>query len=859
MDSKWIYSIESTTTLETSTPPSKPSLRFLYPLKNVTRHVGETLKLRCDVEGHVTRFTWSFNYEVLEDKKKGRIRVKHNYDENWSQLRIKDLEPLDRGYYICEASDGTEIIRAESTVKVNPVEWISKSPFQHDDEDGIIPQTFPLDMDVGSIEFQGRSPEDFNIPSGHLTSGLPSLKPSDHSGTCQRYTGTVCSKYVGSQPVFVSQGLRQDYIEKQLQRSLTVISNSPELSDRCAKYAIPAICLSTLPLCDIQTQKPRKICRDECEVLEYDTCHKELAIVKGQPMLNHQLVLPDCKELPVIGTSGNYNCVRLGIPGVVQLIKPHGCYVGNGGDYRGTVSVTSSGRTCKPWHLSSSGLSGNSVSNKELEEKEEQPWCYTNSPSRHMEPCGVPQCTDSSLWVYVAIPIAIAIGLTVIIILFVCFRRRGIMHRKGGLSSSGSNSPRSLITLPSSQNCSSSEMEMNSLLPNRAALGGSSAIRFIQELGDGAFGKVYRGDLGGIVGGCTTSVAIKTLRQGANTKTKQDFQREIDLCTNLKHPNIVCLLGVILKDEPQCLIFEFLIKGDLHEFLVTHSPKSGDLDGGGLDPSDMSFIAIQISGGLEYLSSHHYVHRDIATRNCLVGDNLSIKISDFGLARDIYASDYYRVQTKSLLPVRWMPPESILYGKFAAESDVWSFGVLLWEIYSYGLQPYYGYSNTEVIEMIRSRQLLPCPEDCSSRMYAFMVECWHEMPSRRPTFHEIHARLRQWEGMSGHSNLSGGYQSAAHSICDTSQHSGSQHSSTGPSNNTGSTNLSNNHLYQRPFAHLMSTQSNSLPPAGMVQMASGPNGIPHTLLVGNPQNGGVHTNPSYQTTTAASIASLQMV
>ena len=134
-----------------------------------------------------------------------------------------------------------------------------------------------------------------------------------------------------------------------------------------------------------------------------------------------------------------------------------------------------------------------------------------------------------------------------------------------------------------------------------------------------------------------------------------------------------------------------------------------------------------------------------------------------------------------------MPPESILYGKFTTESDVWAFGVVLWEIYSYGLQPYYGYSNIEVIEMIRSRQLLPCPEDCPSRMYAFMVECWHEIPQRRPPFAEIHARLLQWEGGAG----AGQYQPSVTSASGVgSGTSPSVHSSTGPSNNTGSTNIS---------------------------------------------------------------------
>ena len=317
--------------------------------------------------------------------------------------------------------------------------------------------------------------------------------------------------------------------------------------------------------------------------------------------------------------------------------------------------------------------------------------------------CGIPECSSFNLWLYVVVPAAVALVLVVLIIGLCCMRQT----RKKPLSVTGS-SPRSFVnpsTTTSQHNYS--EMEMNSLLPSqngstpakqqqaRAREFPISAVRFVQEMGDGVFGKVYRGELGGIVGGVTTLVAVKTLKPGANQQTRQDFHRESELMVDLRHPNIVCLLGVVLKDDPKCLIFEFMPRGDLHEFLTQHSPQSDIMamsvssvadNERNLDHGDMSYISIQIAAGMEYLSSHHFVHRDLAARNCLVGENLTVKISDFGLSRDIYAADYYRMQTKSMVPIRWMPPESIFFGKFTTESDIWSFGVIMWEIYSYGLQ-----------------------------------------------------------------------------------------------------------------------------------------------------------------------------
>lgn len=185
-----------------------------------------------------------------------------------------------------------------------------------------------------------------------------------------------------------------------------------------------------------------------------------------------------------------------------------------------------------------------------------------------------------------------------------------------------------------------------------------SLIQFIKELGEGAFGKVYRGELiMGNGGPLVVPIAIKTLKENSSLKTKTDFKREADLMAELQHPNIVCLLGVCFNEEPMCMLFEYMRKGDLHEYLVTHGPNS-PLSETTADPSeildiaDCLHIATQIAAGMEYLSNHHYVHRDLAARNCLVGEHLTVKISDFGLSRDIYSSDYYRVQSKSLLPVR---------------------------------------------------------------------------------------------------------------------------------------------------------------------------------------------------------------
>ena len=283
-----------------------------------------------------------------------------------------------------------------------------------------------------------------------------------------------------------------------------------------------------------------------------------------------------------------------------------------------------------------------------------------------------------------------------------------------------------------------------------------STVRFMEELGEGRFGKVYKGHLfGPAPGEQTQAVAIKTLKDKAEGPLREEFRHEALLRARLQHPNIVCLLGVVTKDQPLSMIFSYCPHGDLHEFLVMRSPHSdvGSTDDdrtvkSALEPPDFVHVVAQIAAGMEYLSSHHVVHKDLATRNVLVYDKLTVKISDLGLFREVYSADYYKLTGNALLPIRWMSPEAIMYGKFSVDSDIWSYGVVLWEVFSYGLQPYCGHSNQDVVEMVRSRQVLPCPDDCPAWVYALMIECWHEFPSRRPRFKDIHSRLRAWGNLS---------------------------------------------------------------------------------------------------------------
>uniref|UniRef100_A0A673HE58 Tyrosine-protein kinase receptor n=1 Tax=Sinocyclocheilus rhinocerous TaxID=307959 RepID=A0A673HE58_9TELE len=268
-----------------------------------------------------------------------------------------------------------------------------------------------------------------------------------------------------------------------------------------------------------------------------------------------------------------------------------------------------------------------------------------------------------------------------------------------------------------------------------------------RELGEGAFGKVFLAECYNL----STDqekilVAVKTLKE-ASENARKDFHREAELLTNLQHEHIVTFYGVCVESDPLIMVFEYMKHGDLNKFLRAHGPDAVLMADGQvqqqaeLTQSQMLHIAQQIAAGMVYLASQHFVHRDLATRNCLVGENLLVKIGDFGMSRDVYSTDYYRVGGHTMLPIRWMPPESIMYRKFTTESDVWSLGVVLWEIFTYGKQPWYQLSNNEVIECITQGRVLQRPRTCLKEVYDLMLGCWQREPHTRLNIKEIHNLL----------------------------------------------------------------------------------------------------------------------
>uniref|UniRef100_A0A8C5U0S1 receptor protein-tyrosine kinase n=1 Tax=Malurus cyaneus samueli TaxID=2593467 RepID=A0A8C5U0S1_9PASS len=258
-----------------------------------------------------------------------------------------------------------------------------------------------------------------------------------------------------------------------------------------------------------------------------------------------------------------------------------------------------------------------------------------------------------------------------------------------------------------------------------------SFVKIEEVIGAGEFGEVYKGRLK-LPGKREIYVAIKTLKAGYSEKQRRDFLSEASIMGQFDHPNIIRLEGVVTKSRPVMIITEFMENGALDSFLRQN---------------DGQFTVIQLVGmlrgiaaGMKYLAEMNYVHRDLAARNILVNSNLVCKVSDFGLSRYLQDDTSDPTYTSSLggkIPVRWTAPEAIAYRKFTSASDVWSYGIVMWEVMSFGERPYWDMSNQDVINAIEQDYRLPPPMDCPAALHQLMLDCWQKDRNTRPRFSEI--------------------------------------------------------------------------------------------------------------------------
>ncbi|KAE8628898.1 hypothetical protein XENTR_v10000279 [Xenopus tropicalis] len=393
-------------------------------------------------------------------------------------------------------------------------------------------------------------------------------------------------------------------------------------------------------------------------------------------------------------------------------------------------------------------------------------WLHIYKPAS--EPVEKPTTTSSSSTT-VLIVVSVITGFILLVIIFVTYRvkvpskkamsappvhkvSKFPLKRQVSLesnSSMNSNTPLVRITHLSSSdgtmlaNVSELGLPLDpkwELLRTRLTLG--------KPLGEGCFGQVVMAEAIGIEKerpNKPVTVAVKMLKDDATDKDLSDLVSEMEMMKMIgKHKNIINLLGACTQDGPLYVLVEYASKGNLREYLKARRPPGMDysfdtckIPAEQLTFKDLVSCAYQVARGMEYLASQKCIHRDLAARNVLVTDDNVMKIADFGLARDIHNIDYYKKTTNGRLPVKWMAPEALFDRIYTHQSDVWSYGVLLWETFTLGGSPYPGIPVEELFKLLKEGHRMDKPANCTHELYMIMRECWHAVPSQRPTFKQL--------------------------------------------------------------------------------------------------------------------------
>ncbi|XP_030023391.2 tyrosine-protein kinase transmembrane receptor Ror2 [Manduca sexta] len=603
---------------------------------------------------------------------------------------------------------------------------------------------------------------------------------------CGPYNGQICKSYsTGYVWYNDTGGLDNEKITSGLWKEMISTLKEP-----CRKGAEKLLCAYAFPKCvdkDGVGYYALPLCYEDCMAVKMQFCYNDWIVIEEQKRRGvyfesrGHFRFPECEKLPrFAGKGSQVTCNNVGITNMVYSQVTTNCVKGNGRYYQGVVNVTETGLACQAWEsqfphqhtrppLIFPEVQNSSNYCRNAGGEERKPWCYTMDPNVRWEHCAIPSCAnvteetdmmtgtnivmDSYFTPTFVLLLSISglgciLGIAAVTLLCHYFVKNHYSKCNVSSRRNVQNMDIDLDKLPSNLAYHTTGAQLNPKLEKLEFP--RNNIIYIRDLGQGAFGRVFQAKAPGLVPDEEfTLVAVKMLKDEASHDLQLDFEREACLLADFDHPNIVKLLGVCAVGRPMCLLFEYMGKGDLNEYLRACSTAPNftpaienredlRLLATPLGHLELLHIARQIASGMVYLSDRKFVHRDLATRNCLINDDMVVKIADFGLSHKIYLQDYYKGDEHDAIPVRWMPLESILYNKYTLESDVWAYGVCLWEIFSFALQPYFGMTHEEVVKFLKDGNVLACPDNTPRCVYDLMKQCWNHHPSDRPNFRVIY-------------------------------------------------------------------------------------------------------------------------
>ncbi|KAE9554550.1 hypothetical protein FO519_002254 [Halicephalobus sp. NKZ332] len=838
----------------------RPYIRLNSQLPNITRSAGGEIRIKCEAAAFPLpiEFTWLKNNAPIEKNRRTKIKSK----DYFSKLIITELEILDSGYYQCTASNVAGSVNTTAVLRVN-TQISAKSPGskpkkpQRPSDYGIEDENY----DYSEGMDRGRLPSDeeadlFRVPNNAAGSGyvpLTGLGGQDRwldgvtlrTGDCVLYQGDACRTYLSGKHIMVTSESREAMydIDRQLRAAMMYIQNIPDLSLECKGYSHAVACYHMYKVCDqtspsTSSNKVISLCRKDCESLKDEVCPQGFSMAAQHKLVGDdpKALLPHCSSL-----SMNANrCLRVlepiqpppPITPKKETKVPHWCFVDSGKKYEGPIGEAVSGRICLPWtqigdetynvarfpHLSKAR---NHCRNPDG--KMSGPWCFTK-PHGERELCDVPRCPKglypelgdsygdsgvldsinnawgnlSSQWQLAAMGGVAGFALLLLLLLICCCCKK----RKS--SGSNSSSMKKINGYPI-QSCNGSSVgtsgygrkypgssgggshmpqyEMNALLPQTAPPNSAYAMQggymippgqqyspptteppvepfHINEIMPQQLkldkllgeGQFTLAYVGEFITerGLSNPIAVKALKPGFSHIERETFEDEIKSIASFDHMNVIRMLGVSYLDGQQ------------------------------------------LSAVFDF-NCHGNLHEFLKVREPLSGEN-----DDKEKLRNF--EDFFRIGGQIASGMEFL--------------NVYSFGVVLWEIYTYGRQPYEGFSNQEVVRMIGMHDLLPCPGGCPPNVYSVMIECWNEAPERRPSFPELHARFQKW-------CLAGPSQFFMNTNRANSSHSGGssgkRQGSSNPSTNRNGPNFINDPFQVPPPAPVHSTPVVVLPCSMKIQ------------------------------------------